>query len=124
MKDTILWKKESDEYTKRALRTHKGEVYFQKKEYQDAETIVGMLPVEKKKIKSILDIGCGFGSLTGVLAEKFPHAKVVGIDPGRESIALAKKTLKNLKNLYFAFGYSHVLGLQEQFDLVVLRMVF
>ena len=124
MKDTILWEKESDEYTKCALKTHQDKVYFQKKEYDDVETIISMLPVAKSRIKSILDIGCGFGSLTGVLAETFPHAKVVGIDPGRESIALAKKTLKNFKNLYFAFGYSHVLGVKEQFDLVVLRMVF
>jgi cyclopropane fatty-acyl-phospholipid synthase-like methyltransferase len=28
----------------------------------------------------ILDVGCGFGGTCLVLAEKFPHSQVVGID--------------------------------------------
>lgn len=38
-------------------------------------------------LKSGLDIGCGTGEQTRILAEKFPRAKFLGIDPSTEMLA-------------------------------------
>jgi ubiquinone/menaquinone biosynthesis C-methylase UbiE len=121
MKDTILWNKESDNYTKRAKISYE-DLYNRKTDYDDVEKLTKILP---NRIKSILDIGCGFGGFTGKLAEKFPRAKIIGIDPGKKTIALAKNKLKKYKNLSFRVGHSHKINLNgKQFDLIILRMVF
>jgi 2-polyprenyl-3-methyl-5-hydroxy-6-metoxy-1,4-benzoquinol methylase len=42
--------------------------------------------------KVILDYGCGIGTLTKMLADLYPHAKVVGFDPSAEGIKIARET--------------------------------
>ena len=47
----------------------------------------------------ILDLGCGTGELSAYLAELVgPEGKVVGIDPDKERIQLAKETQSNRKS--------------------------
>ncbi len=48
---------------------------------------------------SVVDIGCGIGSLTRTLAELASH--VVGIDPSVRSVALARSTAGAMPNLEF-----------------------
>ena len=121
--DTILWGKESDNYTQRAKNLFKDNLYSNPKDFRDAERIENFLSLEKNNIKSILDVGCAYGSFAGVLAEKFPAAKILGIDPGKKSISLAKKHFKEYNNLSFYVGHSHKIDSNKQFDLIVLRMV-
>ncbi len=44
---------------------------------------------------SILDVGCGGGIFTARLAQKYPQAKVVGIDLNQHAIEFAKQRFKN-----------------------------
>lgn len=46
-----------------------------------------------------LDFGCGFGAFAKILAEKYPHVQVYGIDPDREKIEIGKHRYK-LSNLH------------------------
>jgi len=41
----------------------------------------------------LLDIGCGTGTLLGIIAGSFPDAVLYGIDPSSEMLAAAKKRL-------------------------------
>jgi SAM-dependent methyltransferase len=123
MKDTILWRRESDAYTDRARALHADKLYSGKHDAANARTIASILPVEKRAIRRILDIGCGYGALTAALARTFPKATVVGIDPGARSIAAARRALRPMKNVELLVGHSHEIKLREPFDLVVLRMV-
>jgi malonyl-CoA O-methyltransferase len=51
-------------------------------------------PVSKKKeIRSILEIGCGTGNFTALLAARFPGAKIVALDFSPEMIAKARHKL-------------------------------
>lgn len=118
--DTILWNQESDRYTERAQRLHEDGLHSAPSDLADAATLAALLPVAPKHI---LDIGCAYGGFTGALAGQFPRAKVVGIDPGRQSIELAKQSLRGVRNASFQVGYSHELGVDGPFDLIVLRMV-
>lgn len=45
-----------------------------------------------KKPRKILDIGCGPGNSTHVLAQKFPHACIIGIDSSENMIQVAKSS--------------------------------
>ena len=53
----------------------------------------------------ILDLGCGTGELSAYLAELIgPEGKVIGVDPDKERIQLARESHSQIKNLSFAEG--------------------
>ena len=53
----------------------------------------------------ILDVGCGTGELSAYLAGMVgPEGKVIGVDPDKERIQLARKTHSVIKNLSFVEG--------------------
>lgn len=68
--------------------------------------------------ENVLDIGCGVGSISAVIAKKYvPNGSVLGIDLSEDMINFAKKT-HNLKNLKFeSMNASDVCYLNE-FDLI------
>ena len=55
---------------------------------------------------SVLDVGCGNGVLTCLLACLFPEAKVVGFDPNQSGIEIAKSIAarQNISNVEFLWG--------------------
>lgn len=122
IQDTILWKEESDNYTERAKQKLGPSLFDDAEAISEAEKIISQIP-NPQDIRTILDLGCAYGEFSKVLAEKFPKAKIIGIDPGAKSIQLAKKSLNKYKNLQFIKGYSHDTKLDKKFDLIILRMV-
>jgi len=53
----------------------------------------------------ILDLGCGTGELSAYLAEQVgPAGKVIGVDPDKERIQLARKSHSGIRNLSFVKG--------------------
>jgi len=52
--------------------------------------------IELANPRKILDVGCGPGNSTRVLANKFPSAYILGIDKSEEMIETAKKKCPNL----------------------------
>ena len=62
----------------------------------------------KKKIleqisdgSSFLDLACGTGILTREIAEKFPSAKIVGIDITKSYLNVAKQNSNSFDNISF-----------------------
>ena len=68
----------------------------------------GIELIERLKIEKgdrVLDLGCGTGNLTSVLAEKIGRdGKVLGVDPDKERIALAQKKYANRNSVSFHEG--------------------
>jgi malonyl-CoA O-methyltransferase len=67
-----------------------------------AERLAAKLPQspDPAVVKTILEIGCGTGNFTSMLADKFPAAKITAIDFSREMIAKASHKLDK-KNIAF-----------------------
>ena len=53
--------------------------------------------INHKNVRSVLDIGCGIGNSTAVLAKKFPNAKIVGADNSDDMLADARKNNPNIE---------------------------
>lgn len=47
--------------------------------------------IELESARSIVDLGCGPGNSTAVLAERWPHAKITGVDNSEDMLAKARK---------------------------------
>jgi trans-aconitate 2-methyltransferase len=68
--------------------------------------------------EALLDIGCGDGRISAMLASYLPHGSVVGIDSSEEMVALARKSFPHCHNpnLTFLKMDARNLTFREQFD--------
>jgi len=77
----------------------------------------------KNEPASILDVGCGGGYFTRLLAYKYPKAKIIGIDYSSKAIEHAKRN-KSLPNLSFEVPKTLELNAREKsFDVVTATLV-
>ncbi|MGE3953814.1 MAG: methyltransferase domain-containing protein [Parachlamydiales bacterium] len=72
---------------------------------------------------SILDVGCGGGYFTALLAKTYPQAQVTGIDLSEAAIAFAQKTQPKLPNLTFKVQQEKSLAALEPVDVVTATLV-
>ncbi len=86
---------------------------------QWAQEIIAQLTLNGDE--RVLDIGCGDGTVTAVLAARVPRGRVLGIDTSEEMIAFAKAKLPptRISNLSFTIGDAASLKFDHDFDLVV-----
>lgn len=77
------------------------------------------LPFSRWRIRRVLDFGCGAGNFTEQLADKYPHATVVGVDAVSEMLP-KNSTRPNLS--FRQWDGSEPLN-EKPFDLIVAKMV-
>lgn len=74
-------------------------------------------------LKKILDIGCGTGSISAILTEKFKSEICAGIDAAPKMVSLAHKKFYGNKSLQFANAVSEKLPYKDNaFDCVINTM--
>ena len=71
----------------------------------------------------VLEIGCGNGSLTKLIAPKVKSGKITALDISSESINTAKRNLSQYKNIDFVIGDVSQVNISEQYDLILLSDV-
>lgn len=64
---------------------------FEDERTRPAAELLARVPTERPR--RVLDVGCGPGNSTELLAARYPQAEVVGIDSSPEMIAAARKRL-------------------------------
>ena len=76
---------------------------------------------ELKNGMKILELGCGWGSLTMFMAAKFPDAQITGVSNSATQKQYIDKTCaeRGLKNVRIITADMNVFSLDEQFDRVV-----
>ncbi|QIK16516.1 bifunctional demethylmenaquinone methyltransferase/2-methoxy-6-polyprenyl-1,4-benzoquinol methylase UbiE [Blattabacterium sp. DPU] len=78
----------------------------------------------ERKVKKILDLATGTGDLAILLAHRFKHADITGLDPSNKMLEIAEKKIK--KNFFenriqIIQGYSQNIPFQnETFDIVTI----
>jgi trans-aconitate methyltransferase len=69
--------------------------------------------------ETVLDVGCGDGKVTQVIAESVPHGRVVGMDSSEDMIQFAQETYRDgAPQLVFQHGDASALSYEHEFDLV------
>jgi len=82
-----------------------------------------------KCFRNILEIGCGTGFLTELLAKEYPLAQITATDIAPDMIVVARKKLANFSNIHFSLADGENLtannvSLEPSFDLIVSNAVF
>ena len=67
---------------------------------------------------SFLDLACGTGILTRKIAEKFPNAKIVGIDITESYLNVAKENSNSFGNISFILDDAEEFKLDSKFDCI------
>jgi len=67
---------------------------------------------------SFLDLACGTGILTRKIAEKFPNAKIVGIDITKSYLDVAKQNSNSFDNILFILDDAEEFKLDSKFDCI------
>lgn len=68
--------------------------------------------------KTVLDLACGTGILTRHIAEKLPHAKIMGVDITKNYLEKAQEKLILYQNISFVNQDAEKLNLGEKFDCI------
>jgi cyclopropane fatty-acyl-phospholipid synthase-like methyltransferase len=80
--------------------------------------------LDSQKIKAVLELGCGIGSVSAHLADRY-QMNVYGTDFGHEQIKLARRMYP--ENEYLKFGVEDASNLSckdEIYDLVISQNMF
>lgn len=122
--DTILWDKESDAYTKRGHEDGQKYLYRDKANRRFwVNEFLKVSPIFSPNPQVILDLGCGYGGTIHEIFDKFNNAKIIGIDPGEETLKMAREN-NQAPNVEFKKGHSHQIDLPDNsVDVVNLCMV-
>ncbi len=67
----------------------------------------------------ILDVGCGHGTFSKMIAQSYPRTEVLGIDPSSYKINIAKS--RNSPNLNYR--HSYLKDIRDTFDCIVITDV-
>ena len=110
---TYLWEKQSERYVKSYLNF--------KINYDDKNIKKFFSFFYKKKIKNILDIGCGNGEMLNFFLENISASNFgVGVEPSYNAIKLLKKKNIKKKKINFLKAFAHKLPFKDNnFDLVI-----
>lgn len=82
------------------------------------------LMISHGEFKNILEIGCGTGFFTKILAKHYPNAKIVVTDISPGMLAAAKENLNSYHNISYHVMDGENIDLQQKFDLIISNAVF
>lgn len=81
-----------------------------------ADEVLALLVL--KGDEQVLDIGCGDGKITALIASRVPRGEVIGVDPSHEMIGFASARFSR-PNLHFDVADARALPFAQRFDLIV-----
>jgi trans-aconitate 2-methyltransferase len=96
---------------------------FAEERTRPARDLLAQVPLQSPK--RVIDLGCGPGNSTAVLAEKYAQAHITGVDSSPDMIAKARKAMPNIDfSLADLNTYRPSEGAGEEIDLFFSNAVF
>ncbi len=89
-----------------------------------ATKLAKLLEANNKNPQAILEIGCGTGNYTQILAEKYPQAQILATDISAEMLAITKHKLAAYPNISYQLADGEKIELGGRFDLITSNAVF
>ncbi len=86
---------------------------------QMIQALIDSIPYESNSKIRIIDLGCGTGTISQRISEKFPNSKIVCLDIASNMIDIAKYKLANHKDSDFIVGDFSKIELEDKFDVVI-----
>lgn len=83
------------------------------------EALVLAIPFERSKEISVIDLGCGTGTISKKIKERFPAADIVCLDFSVNMLAQAKKKLKDYSGIEYIKGDISEFDFPSEYDVVV-----
>ena len=87
-------------------------------------TKLGDLAKKQGEFKNILEIGCGTGYFTEILAKLFPQAQILSTDISQEMINFTEEKLTEYKNITYKIADGENLKFEQKFDLIISNAAF
>ena len=81
--------------------------------------LVSKVIMEKKDVKNILDVGCGFGLLSKELKKTYPKLDLYGIEHAKEASQSSQKILKLLRCDIEDISYIRRQLKTQKFDVII-----
>jgi len=91
---------------------------------ETAAELMMLIARSGRSYRRILEIGCGTGFLTALLAREYPQARIVALDIAPEMIREARVKLSGLNKISYLVADGENPQLEGTFDLIVSNMVF
>lgn len=114
-------------------KSDKVKAHFEEEAKEFDELILKLIPYYEDMIKAlissihfdhadsirVLDLGCGTGTITKTLKEKFKYANVTCLDLAENMIEMAKLKLDKYNDINYIIGDFYSLNFSEKYDVIV-----
>jgi tRNA (cmo5U34)-methyltransferase len=87
--------------------------------HQMLEALVSSIPFTPTQKISVVDLGCGTGTVAKVVKGRFPNARITCVDFSEKMIAAAKIKLKNLKGIDYRIEDFYDVEFDRKYDVAV-----
>jgi tRNA (cmo5U34)-methyltransferase len=81
--------------------------------------LISSIPFEHDDSIRVLDLGCGTGTITKTLKEKFKNAEVTCLDIAENMAEMAKIKLQEYKDIDYVIGDFYDYDFSENYDVIV-----
>jgi tRNA (cmo5U34)-methyltransferase len=83
------------------------------------KALINSIPFNKQDKIKILDLGCGTGTITKKIKERFPNSYITSLDLVEDMIEIAKIKLKDYENIEFVVGDFSTFDFDNEYDAIV-----
>ncbi|MGF7119492.1 class I SAM-dependent methyltransferase [Methanobacterium oryzae] len=81
--------------------------------------LISSIPFNREDSIKVLDLGCGTGTISKNLKEKFPNAKVSCLDLAENMIEMAKIKLNKYNDIHYITGDFYHFKFSEKYDVII-----
>lgn len=86
---------------------------------QMINALVSSIPFKNTNSFKVIDLGCGTGTITKSLKEKFENADITCLDLAENMIKIAKIKLNDYDNIKYVTGDFYAFDFPEKYDVIV-----